>query len=145
VSYLGSYNPHTKTATIDSEKAAQYLESGAQPSDAAARLLKKEGIKLPIWVNISQSSQRNVRNPEKRRSTSPAQPEAEAAPEPVQAPAEETAPQTPDTPPTAEDTPAEPTAEEPAVAPDTSAEEASQPEDQATAEAPDQKQPEEKA
>jgi small subunit ribosomal protein S16 len=81
VSYLGNYNPHTKTATIDSVKAAQYLQSGAQPSDTVARLFKKEGIKLPGWVNLNEPKKRDVRNPEKRRSTAPAKPEAPVEPE----------------------------------------------------------------
>jgi len=83
VSYLGSYNPHTKTAQLDTDKVAKYLENGAQPSDRVARLLKKEGIKLPGWVKLSEPKKRDVRHPEKRRSTAPAQPQAEV-------PAEET-------------------------------------------------------
>ena len=50
VARLGSYDPHTKTATLDKEKAGYYLEHGAQPSDRVARLLKSEGVKLPDWV-----------------------------------------------------------------------------------------------
>jgi small subunit ribosomal protein S16 len=92
VSYIGSYNPHTKTAQIDSEKAAKYLESGAQPSDTVARLLKKEGIKLPAWVKLSEPKKRDVRNAEKRRSTAPAKPApAEPEIEAQDAPAEEAA------------------------------------------------------
>jgi small subunit ribosomal protein S16 len=99
VSYLGNYNPHTKTATIDSVKAAQYLQSGAQPSDTVARLFKKEGIKLPSWVKLNDPKKRDVRNPEKRRSTAPAQPqtatvepaadEPSGASEPAEQPSEE--------------------------------------------------------
>jgi small subunit ribosomal protein S16 len=99
VSYLGSYNPHTKQAAIDSDKAAQYLNSGAQPSDTVARLFKKEGIKLPAWVNVSDPKKRSVRHPEKRRSTAPAQPEkAEpAAQQPSEANTDEAdQPETPD-------------------------------------------------
>ena len=79
VAYLGSYDPHSKTATIDGEQASKYLENGAQPSDRAARLLQKEGIKLPDWVKLDDPKQRTVRNPEKRRSTAPTEPEAPAA------------------------------------------------------------------
>lgn len=89
VSYLGSYNPHTKTATLDSEKTAKYLQNGAQPSDRVARLLQKEGIKLPNWVVLSQPQKRTVRNPDKRRSTRPPEPVAET---PAEAPAETPAP-----------------------------------------------------
>ncbi len=89
--YLGSYDPHTKAAAIDGPKAAQYLENGAQPSDRVARLLQKEGIKLPVWVKLSEPKKRSIRSPQKRRSTRP--PEA-AAPVPAEpeAPAEEAAP-----------------------------------------------------
>ena len=93
VSYLGSYNPHTKNAEIDSEKATEYLKNGARPSNSVALLFKREGIKLPPWVKLDDPKKREVRNPEKRRSTAPAQPEAPAEPE---TPAEEA--QTPEEP-----------------------------------------------
>lgn len=97
VAYLGSYDPHTKTATLDSEKAAQYLGSGAQPSDRVAQLLKKEGLKLPDWVKVSSPQKRAIKNPEKLRRNRPAEePKAETA----EAPAEEEVP--------AEASPAEP-------------------------------------
>ncbi len=96
VAYLGSYNPHTKAVAIDSQKAAQYLENGAQPSDTAARLLKQEGVKLPDWVKLSEPKKRTVRNPEKRRSTSPekpAEPAAEETNRETETQSEKTAPQ----------------------------------------------------
>lgn len=71
VAYLGFYDPHAKTATLDSEKVSKYLENGAQPSDRAVRILQSEGIKLPNWVKAAQPKERTVRNPEKRRSTTP--------------------------------------------------------------------------
>jgi small subunit ribosomal protein S16 len=71
VAYLGSYDPHTKAATIDSEKTSKYLENGAQPSDRAVRILQAQGIKLPGWVKTAQPKNRSVRHPEKRRSTAP--------------------------------------------------------------------------
>ncbi len=71
VAYLGSYNPHTKTSEIDSEKASQYLSSGAQPSDRVARLMKQKGIKLPEWVKLDSPKEKTTRNPDKRRSTRP--------------------------------------------------------------------------
>jgi small subunit ribosomal protein S16 len=90
VALLGSYDPHAKSLTINKEKAAFYLEHGAQPSDRAARLLKNDGIKLPDWVKLSADRERTIRNPEKRRSTAPEQPaEEEAAPAPEEASAEE--------------------------------------------------------
>ena len=91
VAALGSYDPHAKTLILDKEKAAFYLEHGAQPSDRAARLLKKEGVKLPDWVKQPVVKERAVRNAEKRRSTAPKKP-AEEAPAATETPAEETAP-----------------------------------------------------
>jgi small subunit ribosomal protein S16 len=90
VAALGSYDPHAKTVTLNKEKASFYLENGAQPSDRAARLLKSEGVKLPSWVKDPVAKERSVRNPEKRRSTAPAQPEEEA-PAPAEAEAAEPA------------------------------------------------------
>ena len=47
---LGYYNPLTDggkgTIVVDKEKAEQYIKNGAQPSQTAARLLVKEGVKL---------------------------------------------------------------------------------------------------
>jgi small subunit ribosomal protein S16 len=77
VAYVGNYDPHTKSTTLDSEKISQYLSNGAQPSGRVASLLQKEGIKLPDWVKVEQPKERAVRNPEKRRSTAPVQPAAE--------------------------------------------------------------------
>ena len=107
VAYLGSYDPHTKTAAIDSQKTSQYLSNGAQPSDSAARLLKKEGIKLPAWVKLDAPQSGQVRNPDKRRGTRPAEPAAPAADAPAETAESETA---------TEETPAEqPAAEESAA------------------------------
>lgn len=88
VAALGSYDPHAKTVILDKEKAAFYLEHGAQPSNRAASLLKSEGIKLPSWVKEPVKKERTVRNAEKRRSTAPEQPAEEAPAEDSQAEAE---------------------------------------------------------
>ncbi|HXE09854.1 MAG TPA: 30S ribosomal protein S16 [Verrucomicrobiae bacterium] len=127
VAPLGSYDPHAKTLIIDKEKAAFYLQNGAQPSERAARLLKSEGVKLPKWVKEPTKHERTVRNAEKRRSTAPAQPKEEAAPdvaEPETAAPEEAAP--------AEAPAAEEPSEEPSEEPATEApteEPAAEPED----------------
>jgi len=110
VAYLGSYDPHSKTATIDGEQASKYLENGAQPSDRAARLLQKEGIKLPSWVKLEDPKQRTVRNPEKRRSTAPAEPEAPVAEPQASAPEDDASAEEP-----AEAPAQEPSAEEEAA------------------------------
>lgn len=110
VAALGSYDPHAKTLILDKEKAAFYLEHGAQPSDRAARLLKNEGLKLPDWVKTPANKERTVRNAEKRRSTAPEKPAEEtAAPGATEAPAKEAAAETPEL--AAEEKPAEPSEE----------------------------------
>lgn len=95
VHYLGSYNPHSKTAQIDTEKAAFYLKNGARPSDRAARLLKAEGVKLPSWVELEGKKKGALRNPDKLRKNRPADAEApdkaqeaDEAEEATEAPAE---------------------------------------------------------
>lgn len=90
VAYLGSYDPHAKTATLDKDKAATFLKNGAQPSERAARLLKNEGVTLPKWVTIDAKKTGKLKNPEKLRKNQPkevaapeeAAPAAEAAAEP---------------------------------------------------------------
>jgi len=46
VEKIGHYNPMTdpETVVIDEEKALKWLQQGAQPSEAVARLLSKLGI-----------------------------------------------------------------------------------------------------
>lgn len=86
VAYVGNYDPHTKAATLDSQKIGDYLANGAQPSDRVAKLLSKEGIKLPAWYQPAAPKKKAVRNPDKRRSTRPA---GAPAPKPkVEIPAE---------------------------------------------------------
>ncbi len=90
VAQLGSYDPHAKSIILDKEKAAFYLEHGAQPSDRVARLLKNNGVELPSWVKLQDDKERKVRNSDKRRSTAPAAPKEEEKPaeEPIETEAE---------------------------------------------------------
>ncbi len=98
VASLGHFNPHTKEAVIDKEKASFYLDHGAQPSDRAARLLKAEGIKLPGWVKLETKKKREIKNVDKLRKN---QPKEEPAAEEVaelstdEAPAEQSAAEAP--------------------------------------------------
>lgn len=86
VAQLGHYNPHTKETVLDTEKAAQYLANGAQPSPRVVKLLQAQKVSLPDWVNIpAEDKKRSIRNPEKLRKN---QPKEEAVAEPV-APAAE--------------------------------------------------------
>jgi len=72
VEKLGQYNPHSKDITLQKDKVELYLKNGAQPSDKIARLLKKEGIKLPKWVEINKKKESKIRHQEKLRKNRPA-------------------------------------------------------------------------
>lgn len=71
VASLGSYDPHTKKAILDTEKVSLYLGNGAQPSDRVVKLLVAEGIKVPAWVKVSTPSAAKTRHPEKLRKNQP--------------------------------------------------------------------------
>ena len=47
VEEIGYYNPTTEPVTvkIDAEKAAKWIQNGAQPTDTAKRLFNNAGIK----------------------------------------------------------------------------------------------------
>lgn len=76
VAQLGTYDPHSKAVSLDTEKAAFYVTHGAQPSPRATMLLKNEGVKLPKWVAESTKKSGATRSPEKLRRNQP----KEAAP-----------------------------------------------------------------
>ncbi|HZD59036.1 MAG TPA: 30S ribosomal protein S16 [Anaerolineae bacterium] len=46
IEIIGRYNPQTDPSTIeiDNEKASEWLEKGAQPTDQAKKLLKIAGV-----------------------------------------------------------------------------------------------------
>ena len=94
VAQLGNFDPHTKVAAIDKDKATFYLTNGAQPSPRAARLLEAEGVKLPSWVKKATTKDSKIRNPEKlRRNNLEETPKEEAANEaPAEAEATEATP-----------------------------------------------------
>jgi len=81
VAKIGHYNPHTKEAVIDKEKAAEYLKNGAQPSPRVVRLFQAQKVELPEWVEMpTTDAKRKTRNPEKLRKNQPKEevPEAPA-------------------------------------------------------------------
>ena len=84
VELLGSYDPHTKAMTIKQDRAAFYLEHGAQPSERVAKLLKEAGVKLPKWLETAAKKTAITRHPEKLRKNRPAE---EVAAEPEEVPA----------------------------------------------------------
>ena len=72
VSYVGSYNPHTKEAKVEKDLAEKYLNNGAQPSPRVVKLLDGAGVKLPKWVEkASTNKNKTVRNAEKLRKNQP--------------------------------------------------------------------------
>mgnify|MGYP002738061875 CR=1 FL=1 len=91
IAYVGSYNPHTKEANIQTELAQKYLDDGAQPTPRVVKLLEEAGVKLPKWVKRHDDTQKAaIRNAEKLRKNQPKEeaPVEEAAEE---APAQESA------------------------------------------------------
>ena len=73
VASLGFYNPHTKEHKIDLEKAAVYLENGAQPSARVVKFLTDQKVKLPTWVKQPSPRADKVRHPDKLRRNRPAE------------------------------------------------------------------------
>jgi small subunit ribosomal protein S16 len=120
VAPLGSYNPHTKTASINKEKAQFYLEHGAQPSDRVVKLFSDEGVNLPKWVAKPAKKTGEIRNAEKLRRNRPPEPEAPAE----EASADETAAEAPAEDAVAEEATTEAPAEEASEAAAAPAEEA---------------------
>ena len=68
VTYVGTYNPHTKDANVQVELAQKYLDNGAQPTPRVVKLLKTAGVKLPKWVKEPVADkQKTVKNSDKLR------------------------------------------------------------------------------
>ncbi len=91
VAAVGNFDPHSKVANLDTEKIEFYLSNGARPSNSVAKLLDREKVKLPAWVEIDRAQSRAIRSPEKLRKNQPAEEVAEEAPADTaeEAPAEE--------------------------------------------------------
>lgn len=107
VAYVGSYNPHTKEANVQTELAQKYLDNGAQPTPRVVKLLADAGVKLPTWVKqAATDKQKTIKNAEKLRKNQPKEETPEVAEE---APAEEVADVVEETP--AEAEPAQESAE----------------------------------
>lgn len=109
VAYVGTFDPHTKEAKVQTELAQKYLDNGAQPTPRVVKLLKDAGVKLPKWVKEFEGTKaKAIRNAEKLRKNRPAEEVAPEAPaeEPVAEEATEAAVEE-----KAEETPAEKTPE----------------------------------
>ncbi len=92
VAEVGNYNPATKALTLDKEAVNKYLKNGAQPSSRVAFILKKNGIKLPKWVELAPKKSAKAKHADKLRKNQPkeaASQEEPAAEAPVEAPVEE--------------------------------------------------------
>jgi small subunit ribosomal protein S16 len=81
VAYVGSYNPHTKEATVQVELAQKYLDNGAQPTPRVVKLLATAGVKLPVWVKKAEAKSKTIRNADKLRKNQPKEEVAEVAAE----------------------------------------------------------------
>lgn len=82
VTYVGSYNPHTKQVNLNKELVSKYLNNGAQPTPAVVKMLIKEKIDLPEWVNKpSSEKKKSIKNPEKLRKNQPKEEPAEESSE----------------------------------------------------------------
>src|SRR5665213_3254753 len=94
VAQVGNYDPHAKTINIDKDKIKKFLDNGAQPSERVISLLKTQKVDMPVWVKDPTKKEGTTKNPDKRRSTAPAQPveETPAAEEVVEAEVEAEAP-----------------------------------------------------
>ena len=67
VAFIGHYNPKTKEVKLDTTKAQEYVNNGAQPSSRVASLLELQKVKLPAWVKKRTVMSKGVKNPDKLR------------------------------------------------------------------------------
>lgn len=81
VAQIGNYNPHTKAATVDKDKAKFYLDNGAHPSERVTSIFKAEKIKLPSWTQNPAKQKKAIKNPQKLRKNRPADAPAPQKPE----------------------------------------------------------------
>lgn len=79
VAYVGTYNPHTKEASIQNDVAQKYLDNGAQPTPRVVKLLKEAGVTLPKWVKQpAVDKKKAIKNAEKLRKNQPKEETEEA-------------------------------------------------------------------
>ena len=97
IANLGFYNPHTKEHGVDLEKAAVYLQNGAQPSERMVKFFIDNKVDLPAWVARPTQKAKSVRHPDKLRRNRPPEEEVEAATTPAE-PETETKAETAETP-----------------------------------------------
>lgn len=107
IDLIGTYNPLKEQVQIDTEKAVEWLNKGAQPSERIARLLSKAGVKHNSVV-VKMYTPKPKEEPKAEAATTPAesevtdetaeetpaseQPEAEATDNTESAPSEQPEP-----------------------------------------------------
>ncbi len=99
VEIIGHYDPLTDPATIviNEEKAQHWLERGAQPSEAAAKLLAKKGVIAEIerkFTPVRAEAQVEATAEAEAKAEGKAEPEGEAETEPEVKAEAETEPET---------------------------------------------------
>ncbi len=52
IEVLGHYNPHTKELVLKKDEIKKRIEHGAQPSNTVVKLLQREKMELPDWVQL---------------------------------------------------------------------------------------------
>lgn len=80
VAEVGSYNPASKSLTLDKEAIEKYLNNGARPSSRVAFILKKNGIKLPKWYKEAPQKSAKAKHADKLRKNQPKEAPAEETP-----------------------------------------------------------------
>ncbi len=63
IEILGNYNPHTKELTIKREETLKRIGYGARPSNSVIKLLQREKMELPEWVQLKTKTPRKVEKP----------------------------------------------------------------------------------
>lgn len=114
IAVLGHYNPHTKELTINKEETLKHISNGAQPSNSVVRLLQREKMELPSWVELKSKNKKSKQEPtdEPVVEAAPAEEEAPVAEEVAEeAPVEEVKEETPEAPVEEEKTEEAPAAE----------------------------------
>jgi small subunit ribosomal protein S16 len=79
---IGFYNPRTDPPTVEikADRALYWLSQGAQPSDAVARLLRKEGILPEVETFVSEEPVAESEETDVVEAEQPIETEAEAEP-----------------------------------------------------------------
>lgn len=85
IAVLGHYNPHTKDLTINKEETLKYIGNGAQPSNSVVKLLQREKMELPKWVELKSKNKKSKQEPTEEEAPVEEPVAEEAAPEEVPA------------------------------------------------------------